>query len=439
MRLRLSNALLSLFAAALVVFLVLLPFHAFISTWGGTAIGPLFLWKSWPEVLLLALAPLAIAYLFLQPDVWQSLWSRWINRLVILYLAINIVWAVLSPANMAATFAGLAFNLRFLAVFMLAQLVVAGGAQIVHKIRKFAGPWLLIVVVVVSVMAIAQVVFLPADFLAHFGYSSQTISPYILVDQNKNALRAFATMRGPNELGSYLILPLMLALALVIDQKRNILAGVALGLGVVALGLTGSRSAWLGAGVALVVLGLLALPKHRLAKWIRWGAVSVALAGGFVLWLATAVPQVRLAVFHSSPGDSSLFEGSSQKHWEASYAGAKDALAHPLGQGVGTAGPASFYNTANPKIAEDYYIQIAQETGVVGVLTFLAINILLAMQLWRQRSELWAKLLLASLVGISVINLFLHGWSDDPTAMTWWLIAGLYVFAPRSGKIKGKS
>jgi len=61
------------------------------------------------------------------------------------------------------------------------------------------------------------------------------------------------------------------------------------------------------------------------------------------------------------------------------------------------------------------------------------------MQLWRQRSELWAKLLLASLVGISVINLFLHGWSDDPTAMTWWLIAGLYVFAPRSGKIKGKS
>ena len=64
-----------------------------------------------------------------------------------------------------------------------------------------------------------------------FGYDKLlTIAPYVLLDSNQDALRAFATMRGPNDFGSYLLLPLLLALALVIDQKRNILAGAALGL-----------------------------------------------------------------------------------------------------------------------------------------------------------------------------------------------------------------
>jgi len=39
-----------------------------------------------------------------------------------------------------------------------------------------------------------------------------------------------------------------------------------------------------------------------------------------------------------------------------------------------------------------------------------------------------AKLLLASFIGLSVVGLFLHVWADDPTAMTWWGLAGLLAF-----------
>lgn len=443
MRLRFDGFLIGALTLSLGVVLVLLPLHAFLSTWGGTAIGPLLVWKSWKELLLVALVPLVVAYLVARSDVFKVLWSRWVNRLILAYVVLHAVWAWLSPANADAIFAGLAFSLRFLAVFVLAQLVVASGAPVVHKLKKIVAPWLLIATIAVSAFAIVQVVFLPADFLAQFGYNKDTtIAPFVLIDDNPDALRAFATMRGPNELGSYLILPLLLALSLVIKERRNVLAGAALGLGVVALALTGSRSAWLGAVVALGTLALLWLPPARLKKWLAWGVVPALIVGAVGLWMAVNVPAVRLAVFHSSPDDPHLLEGSSEKHWEASYNGAVDAINHPLGQGVGTAGPASFYGDATPKIAENYYIQVAQEVGVAGLLLFLAINIALAFRLWRQRNELWSKLLLASFAGLSVINIFLHGWADDPTAMTWWLVAGLYAFAPhghKSSKIKARA
>lgn len=441
MRLRFANALNHGLAAVLAGILVLLPIHAFVSTWGGTAIGPLLVWKSWKELLLLVLIPIVTAYLVARADVFKVLWGRWVNRLILAYVVVHAVWAFLSPANTDAVFAGLAFNLRFLAVFVLAQAVIAGNEKLAHRLKKFVVPCLLVITAAVSALAIVQVTLLPADFLAQFGYNKDTtIAPYILLDDNQDALRAFATMRGPNELGSYLMLPLLLALALVIIQRRNVLAGAALGVGVVALVLTGSRSAWLGALVALVVLAALWLPSKKLLKWSTIAAVPCVLLAALLFWLATTVPSIRLAVFHSSPGEP-LLEGSSEKHWQATYSGVQDVLAHPLGQGVGTAGPAGYYGDTEPKIAENYFVQIAQEVGVVGLLLFVGINLLLAIDLWRLRTELWSKLLLASLAGLSVVNIFLHGWVDDPTAMTWWLVAGLYAFSSygHNSKIKGKS
>lgn len=439
MRTRLANWILYIFIAALAVILVLLPLHAFISTWGGTAFGPLLIWKSWKEVVLLMLLPLVVLYLFLRPDVAKVLWGRWVNKLVVLYFLVHGALAVVSPAGRDALLAGLAFNLRFLAIFLLAQLIVASNNPVVHKLKKAIIPWVLLTAIVISLLAIAQITLLPPDFLAQFGYVKDvTIAPYVLVDQNPDALRAFATLRGPNDLGAYLLLPLAVALAAVIDERKNILAGLALGLGGVALALTGSRSAWLGAAVMLGMLLVLWLPPKRLAKLALWAGVPTVLVGALLLWLATTVPSLRLAVFHSSPGDSSLLEGSSEKHWQASYDGARDALDKPLGQGVGTAGPASYYGD-KPKIAENYFVQIAQEVGLPGLALFIAINLLLAAQLWRTRHELWPKLLLASLAGLTVVNLFLHGWVDDPTAMTWWALAGLYAFTPKQQSKKSSS
>ncbi|MGH7196887.1 MAG: O-antigen ligase family protein [Candidatus Saccharimonadales bacterium] len=430
---RILTILIKVLIVGFVSILLLLPLHAFLSTWGGTAVGPLLAWKSWKEILLLGLGIIAGIYCIARPDVLKTLWDRWINRVVLFYAIFIVVYALTSNASSEAAVAGLLMNLRFLAMFLLAQLIVASNDSWVQKLKTWGSPWLLTTAIVISVLAILQVSVLPNDFLAKFGYDSlKTIPPYLLVDDNPDTPRAFATLRGPNELGSYLILVLTLAAALVVKQRRNLLAGAALGLGFVALFLSHSRSAWLGTTVALSVLAVLSFRKEQLVKLVKWGSIPAIVVGAMLLWLTTTVPSVRLAIFHSSPGDPSLLEGSSAQHWHSTAAGAVDALQHPFGQGVGVAGPASYYNTNDsPKIAENYFVQIAQEIGIAGLGLFIAINVALAVALWRQPQELWPRLLIASFAGLTFINMFLHTWVDDPTAMTWWAVVGLWAFSPQ--------
>jgi O-antigen ligase len=93
---------------------------------------------------------------------------------------------------------------------------------------------------------------------------------------------------------------------------------------------------------------------------------------------------------------------------------------------VGSAGPASFRNTDGvPKIAENYYLQLGQEVGVLGMALFIAINILVGVELWKLRTQTLSRILLASLVGITFINLVSHAWTDDTISYVWWGLAGI--------------
>ncbi len=414
---------------AAVLIVVLMPVHAFFSTWLGTAIGPLLVWKSWKEIVLLLLVPVAVMYCWLRPDIAHALWKRPINKLIALYVLLHGLLAFSSIASVQAVAAALLMNLRFLAIFVLVQIIAQANPPIVQRLKQLTGPWLLWVAIVLGVLAVLQVAVLPQDFLTHFGYNKDTtIAPYTLVDQNVNAVRAFATLRGPNTYGAYLLLPLCVALYRLYKRRDDVLAWAALGLCGIGMSLTGSRSAWLGAVVAVVTLAALLIPRLHLARWVKRGIIIPAIVVVAVVgWLSLNVAAVRLAIFHSSPGDSSLFEGSSQKHAEAVVNGIHDIVRHPLGQGPGSAGPASFYNADGVNISENYFVQIAQETGIIGLVLFMTINILGVMSILRHKNDLLPVALVASFAGLTVINLFLHGWADDPTALTWWALAGLYM------------
>ena len=407
---------------------VLMPLHAFLSTWLGTLIGPLLAWKSWKELLMLALAPLALWLVALKPSVARIIWQRPINKLIALYVGLHFVLMIGTSASSEAIIAGLMFNLRFFAIFVLAQVIADANPRLGRTHRNVAPRFLLWVAIVLGVMAILQVFVLPKDFLAQFGYDKDvTISPYILVDENPHALRAFATLRGPNALGAYMLLPLCVALYVVYKKRRDVLAWCAVVLGIIAIGLTGSRSAWLGAATALIVVAALMLPRDRFIRGAKRAAIPAILFVALAGWAAVNVPAIRLAVFHSSPGDSSLHEGSNDKHWQATAQGINDVVRHPLGEGPGTAGPASFYNQSGSNLSENYYVQIAQEVGIFGLALFIAICVCALKYIVRRPLDGLAIALVASFAGISVINIFLHGWADDPTALTWWALAGLFL------------
>lgn len=407
--------------------LALMPLHAFISTWGGTAIGPLWLWKSWKEILLAILIIPVVVWLSRRPKRWKMLAQDRLFWLIVGFIGLLLVLSFyFRHANgLNATSAGIGMDSRYLLMFGLGYVLFRFGKFSWTSIRRTVAVFLIYAGIVLSVLGLVQVKLLPPEFLSQFGYDKHTtIAPYILIDENPNALRAFATMRGPNDFGAFLLLPLLLSLLFAIRNKWFLV-----GSGVVLMGLflTGARSAWLGAIIAMGTLGLMAFGPQvmRSRKAVTIASVGAVIA--IVVGIASvSVPAVRLAVFHSSPGDSSLTEGSTDNHWSATMSGIRHAASQPLGCGAGCAGPASYYST-HPSISENYYVQIAEEMGVIGLVLWVLIFVTVMYRLWQRRQDWLATALFASGVGLSAIGFWLHVWSDDPLSLTWWALTGIVL------------
>lgn len=408
---------------SLVLIFCLMPFHAFISTWGGAAVGPLWLWKSWKELLLAALIIPVVGWLLFRPAVLKQLLGDKLVVVVLAYVTLSLLLALIwLPQNgKDAVAAGIGMNLRYLLAATYAYLLFRFSSVGTWPWQKWAAGFIVAVGITVSLMGLVQVQWLSPTFLEQFGYSDATIAPAVLIDENPDAPRAFATLRGPNDYGAFLILPLLISLLLTRRSAWWWVAVIAISAGIFE---SSSRSAWMGAGVATLVLGWLVVGrKYLYGKRLAYALSGLVVAGVLSLVAAITIPSVRLEVFHSSPGDPSIFEGSTAKHFEQTGEGIMRVVQQPLGCGVGCAGPASYYGD-DARISENYYVQIAEEVGVIGLGLWLYIAGIVGVRLYRLRKNRLAGALCASFLGIAVIGLWLHVWADDPLSLTWWILAG---------------
>ena len=346
--------------------------------------------------------------------------------LIFAYVLIHfIAWAAFRPEADAAI-AGMLMNLRFLGVFLL-TMVLLTFTKPVQLLRL----GLLAIIsggMLVILFGLFQATVLPDDFLRHFGYGKETIAPATTLDNNHAIVRLQSTLRGPNPLGQYLILIILLLVACWRKGAKLWLAGWLLA-ATYLLFHTYSRSAWIG---MIVAGGLFVVLRLRSDTWrkIILGSGAAALVVGAIL-VALALPHstfLQNAILHNKHGDKD--KGSTSEHWSAGQRSLERIAEHPLGQGPGSAGPASFYGPEE-KIAENYYLQITEEVGVFGIAIFIAINATVAARLWRRRQNIWAAVWLASFAGITVVNFFLHGWADDTIAIIWWAIVPVFFYSQR--------
>jgi len=413
----------------LALVLVILPFHAFLSTWVGTYTESLTLWKSWKEVLISVVAlPVLVwvasdrkrFYGFMKNRVMQAVLAFVVFSILLTLVMWNDTWT-------SARLAGLAFTYRYLLMFVLAFIWVRYGNVNKEVLGKRAVVTLIEIAAIVAAFGVLQATVLPKEFLSSFGYEKGvSIAPYVLIDENPSAVRAFSTFRGPNDFAAFLILPIVAVLAYAYHEKRSLRSwlGAALVLMLWALFLSGSRSGWLGALVAIGAFFAFVIGK----RWWKHRRFRVALGSGLLvgaslIGLALVVPEVRLQVFHSSPSDTTIVEGSTTNHWQATASGLVRVVGSPFGCGAGCAGPASYYGD-EPRISENYYVQIAEEFGLVGLLLWVAAVGLIVYELYRTRAGMWQRALLASFFGLSLVGLWLHVWADDPVSMIWFGVAG---------------
>ncbi len=409
------------------VFLVLvvaLPLSTPITVWAGSN-SNIFIVSAWKEILLaltmpvvlyiLASEPKARVYLLRDRSVQLSL------VLILLYLMMTIVgWRGLE------TIAGLAIGTRFLYVYLIARLV---GCFDTDFWRVFAR-YLIAVAAVVALLGVLQVTILPRDFLAHFGYDlpgtdTAGIPPAYHLITGSELERAQSTLRGPNVLGAFLLLPILLVFGW--SQTKKARSNKPLSYGLISLMglavlLSYARSAWLG---LMIGTGVILMVGKR--RWLRWQVIALVLivtAGMGMIFVLRDSGLGRSILLHADPETGTSI--SNQGHLEASTQALRQIVDQPLGTGVGSAGPAStLTNKSDAKVAENYYLQVGQEIGILGAILFGWLTLYLGLHFYHYRLRTIALVMLASLGALTICNLLLHTWSEEAVAMTWWALAGL--------------
>lgn len=436
MRFSLSSRAWFVLARIAGLMLVVLPFHAFLTVWASQFVGHYTVLRLWKELLLAILVAAGSFTVCRDTVMRRQLWRSWVVRTMVAYVGVQALWGgiayITHGVDLTALEYGLISNCRFI-IFFLVLLPIAVVTPHLKQHWRALIFWPLAVVVLVGLL---QYFVLPYDVLKHFGYDRATIFPYEDINNNLHYIRIMSTLRGANPLGVYLAVSLCLLLA-VWRTKRWWWYALLIG-GMIALVLTFSRGAWLGFLAGGSVLAAARLPFRRYSRQLAIGAVMaiIGLLGcGIIAYNDVAFQNV---VLHTQK-NSIVQTTSDQGHVSALRQGLYDITHEPLGRGPGTAGPASVYNRGHAaRIAENYFIQIGQETGWPGLGLFLGLIGFLGCLLWSRRSDMLALGLCAGLVAASVSGLFSHVWADDTLGYLWWGLAAI-ALAPVILKVQTKA
>ena len=436
MKKNLNSRLVNICVYTILIILLIMPFHEFITTWLASNFGHVDLFRIWKEIILLIITPIPVYLALKDKKIKQWLLEDKLPILIYIFVLLCIVMGilgyVLKHVNLLALAAGLIIDLRFLLIFLITLVLT----QYSDFFKKFWRQILVYPAIIVILFGLAQL-FLPSEFLSHFGYGKGTIPALETLDGNMTIQRVQSFLRGANPLGAYLLL--ITPIFCFFSTKKRLVRIVFAVLSIVVLFFTYSRSAYIGMIVTIGIMFYFLVFKkikyvneHKKMIYYLLGIFSMTFLLVTVMFRNNTTFQD--IVFHNSK-NSGVRISSDQARTSFLKINTRDFILHPLGQGVGVAGPASMHNNKPPKIAENFYIQIGQETGVIGLALFLTINIIVGYRLYLQHSDQLSLLLFASLVGISIINMVSHAWADDTLSLIWWSFAGVAL----SPKLHSKS
>lgn len=399
-----------------------MPFHILISQWASTLTGGLEAWKVWKDALLF-LAVLASFALVYVKNGFKDKFFWFISGLGILYVAFHfLIWAINPGIENGPALLATVYNSR-----LFGYLVVGFAAAILFKEKLQPRKVFKIVIILSTVVCLIALLqwFLPKDIMTHFGYGVERgVKPTFFIDDKPDLPRVFSTLRDPNSLAAYLILPITLLSAAWFRLKnaRLLISGL-LALHGLVLILTFSRSALAGTVLA-VCLVLLWQHKNYTLKfvkkyWFYFIILVLTVFAGF--FLARDNYAVQNLIFHAD--ESTQQADPNEKRVSFYQDTAESIVEQPVGYGPGTAGLVSI-QTKRDVITENYFLQIAYEIGLLGLILLLYLMYLVTKRLY-QRQDFYGQVMIGAFIGITLCNMLLHTWANEAVAAQWWLLAGV--------------
>jgi O-antigen ligase len=204
------------------------------------------------------------------------------------------------------------------------------------------------------------------------------------------------------------------------------------------------RAAWLAMAM-MVVLSVMVIFRHR--WWSMLTAVGVTVL--FIAWLNLLPPELWIRADEKIRPIRSLGQVTAIVSHPFSAVGSRGqiwldtlrlASRHPLvgvGYGRGSLGRADMNFHRYPLLwhGHNTFLNVAAETGIIGLLAFLAVMIALLIRSWRDwrrgiglRSYV-AGVVLVAMIGFLFRNLFNDFLIDDTGLLFWIICALLYVTA----------
>jgi O-antigen ligase len=284
------------------------------------------------------------------------------------YLVLSILALLLTMlASMTVTIS-LFQSLKELVKWIEVLIIILLGTQYIRTRRQI---WLLVAIICLA--AISQ---------ACLGYTQYffDLGPKAFI--RDASLRVYGTFDQPNPYAGYINMALTIALALLLLGKGTGLRIAAAITTILLLGvelLSQSKGGWLALAASILFIIIIGLPQLRL--FIQ--GLVIALLGLIGSYLAGLIPESLLTpiwekaglihISFTEPTNDSFANSERLAHW---LAGIHMFLDHPwLGVGIGN------YATAYPQYAlgrfvlplghaHNYYINIAAEAGIFGLLAF---------------------------------------------------------------------
>ncbi len=408
---------------ACIALLVYMPFHIFLSQWLSTFTGGLDVWKVAKDGVLAVAVFFSIVLVYAQdgPKKNKPFWIfaglSWLYFLLHLFL-----WQANLATSEKVGLLATAYNCRLLGFALLgwSAAILASRYFTLRQVFK-------IVIIISSIVCVLGIIQynLPKDFMQHFGYSlDRGVKPDFFIDDKPDLPRIMSTLRDPNSLGAYLILPITILVGAWLRKPsgRMLFSGLLLLHGL-ALFLTFSRSAWLGAflSAAIIVFWHFKTQAKDIVKkyWpFLLGGIVLLVVAVFLLRDQYIVQNI---VFHSD--ENTQMVDSNNLHLDFAQKGIDGITDKPLGHGPGTAGLVSI-QTDKVVLTENYFIQIGYEVGILGLAVLIVLMFIILRELHR-KDNFYSRAIVASFVGITFCAMLLHTWSNEAVAAQWWILAGL--------------
>jgi hypothetical protein len=123
-----------------VIVLVLVPFHAFLTVWGSALFGHYDLLRLWDDILLVALVGIAAVWLARDVRVRKWFFASLLVRLILAYAGLTLLLGIVSlskgDVGLKALLYGILVNLRFLAWFLAIILAARRSAWLMRMWPK---------------------------------------------------------------------------------------------------------------------------------------------------------------------------------------------------------------------------------------------------------------------------------------------------------------